>query len=112
MAASRLSIYNGALTVYLGDGPLDALDDDVPARYALASVWDRDGLKRCLAAGQWNFAARTTRRPSEPGISPEFGYRYAFQKPEDYVRLLGIAIEPYFTPEGVLENYNDEAGYW
>lgn len=106
----RLSLYSGALTVHLGEPPLETLDDDVPVRYALDDAWDRDGVKRCLEAGQWNFACRSARLEYEASITPEFGYRYAFEKPSDFVRTMGVCSDEFF--EQPLRQYADEAGYW
>jgi hypothetical protein len=107
---SRLTIYNGALTVHLGEPPLESLDDDVPTRYLLDGVWDREGLKRCLQQGQWNHAARTAAIEYEPSITPTVGYRHAFEKPSDYVRLMGIYSDQYL--QSPLTRYTDEGGYW
>lgn len=108
---SRLSIYNGALTVYLGEQPLEGLTDDVPVRYALDGVWDRDGLRRCLQLGQWNFAARSARLDYDPSITPlPGGYRYAFPKPSDFVRTMGVHSDPYF--KNAFTDYIDELSMW
>ena len=106
---TRLSLYNGALTVHLGEPPLSALTDDVPARYALDGVWDREGVRRCLQAGQWNFAARSAGIEYDPGITPQIGYAYAFEKPSDYVRTLGVFSDA--SLKSPYPNYDDEGAY-
>lgn len=110
MTASRLSIYNGALTTHLGEPPLDSLDDNVPARYLLDGVWDRDGVRSCLQQGQWNFAARSAALEYEASITPTSGYQHAFEKPTDFVRTMGVHSDDRFTMP--LLAYIDEAGYW
>ncbi|MCA9245238.1 MAG: hypothetical protein KDA32_14875, partial [Phycisphaerales bacterium] len=106
----RLSLYNGALTVHLGQPPLSALTDDESVRYALDNVWDRGALKTCLQKGQWNFAARSQRLEYDPSVTPDFGYQYAFAKPTDIVRLMGLCSDEYF--EAPLRMYQEESGYW
>lgn len=106
----RLSLYNGALVEHLGETPLETLTDDVPVRYALDGVWDRDGVVRCLKAGQWNFAARSARMEYDPDITPDFGYRFAFPKPDDFVRTLGVCSDGYHREPLTL--YRDEGRMW
>ena len=106
----KLSLYNGALVDHLGVDPLDALTDDLPVRYSLDNVWDRDAVDTCLELGQWNFAARSVRLEFESSITPEFGYQYAFTKPNDFIRTMGVCSDEYF--DDPLEDYTDESGFW
>ena len=106
---TKLSLYNGALNV-IGEPPLEALDDDVPARYALDDVWDRDAINTCLNMGQWNFAMRAVRLEYEPSITPSFGPRRAFERPDDFVRVAGICSDEYY--QNPLRDYMWEGGYW
>jgi hypothetical protein len=106
----RLSLYNAALTTHLGEPPLVALTDDVPARYLLDGVWDRNGVRRCLQQGQWNFAARSAALEPDESITPTAGYRHAFPKPDDFIRTLGVHSDEYFTIP--LLAYIDETAYW
>lgn len=106
----RLSIYNGAMTVHLGEPPLDTLDDDVPARYALDDVWTRDGVETCLQMGQWNYATRVVRLEFAPSITPEFGYQRAFEKPSDFVRTVAVCSDEYY--KFPLREYDDKASHW
>lgn len=98
------------MVVLLGQNPIDALTDDIPVRYALDNVWDRNGVNTCLSMGQWNFAARSARLEYEPSITPDFGYRFAFEKPSDFVRVMGVCSDEYFRSP--LRSYTFEAGYW
>lgn len=106
---SRLSLYNGALRV-LGERKLTSLTENREPRRKLDEAWDADALLTVLQAGQWNFAARTSRLEYEPSITPEFGYRYAFEKPSDFVRVMGVCSDEYFSAP--LTRYHFEAGYW
>lgn len=108
MAASVLSIYNGALAK-VRHRNLSTATDNTEARYlcdaeyAKAKAW-------CLEQGLWNFAVRTTMLESSTVVTPEFGMSYAFEKPDDFVRLNAISGNAYFNP--TLEQYVDEGGFW
>lgn len=107
---SKLSIYNNALTRFIGERKLSSLTEAREPRRLLDDVWDSDGVKTCLQEGQFNFAIRTTQMDYDTGIAPDFGYRRAFAKPSDYVRLAGICSDEYFKVP--LIHYQDNAGYW
>lgn len=87
--ADRLSIYNGALRL-LGERPVTLSENREP-RHLLDDVWDGGGIKRCLAAGQWNWAARKVQMQWSASITPAFGYRRGFEAPTDIDRLLGVS---------------------
>ena len=110
MAADRLSIYNGALVSFLGQRPLEALDEDLPNRHDLDQVWNTGGIKACLENGLWNFATRSSELNYEPGMTQDFGYTYAFEKPSDYCTLVMISSEGRFNE--AYRHYRDEAGHW
>jgi hypothetical protein len=109
MAATKLSLYNGALAA-IGERRLKTLTENREPRHILDDVWDRDAIKTQLEAGQWNFATRTSRFEYEPSITPDFGYQYAFQKPGDFVRLVGLSGDEYISQ--TESNYVDESGFW
>lgn len=106
--ADRLSIYKGALRL-LGPHELSALTDDRPERYQLDDAWT-DAVNHMLHEGFWNFAIRTVELSNDEDVAPRLGYDYAFSKPTDWVRTLGISNEATFRPG--FEQYEDEAGYW
>jgi hypothetical protein len=107
--ASKLSIFNGALLA-LGERKLSALSEARPGRRRLDSVWDDDGVKSCLQAGFWNFAMQSIELTHSPSIDPAFGFRYAFDKPTDWVRTAVVSADENFSDE--LLNYEDQGGYW
>ena len=109
MTASRLSIYQAAATV-LGESKPVSLTENVSVRKDLDGVWDRDGVKTCLQAYLWNFATRAVEIEYSPSITPPFGYTYAFEKPDDFVRLVNISRDEYFRHP--LNEFNDDGGYW
>ena len=102
----RLSIYNGALRL-LGERRLAGLTEDREPRYLLDDVWDSDGIRRCLEAAEWGFATRQLELNSSPSFAPQFGYQFAFERPDDFVRLVGITATPGGTP---FRQYQDQGG--
>lgn len=106
--ASRLNFYNKAL-LELGERKLASLAENRAPRRILDEAWDDEFVNYCLEQGQWNFAIRTAKLDYEPSIEPDFGYQRAFAKPDDFVRLVGIASDEYFASP--LTRYTDEAGY-
>lgn len=108
MADSVLSIYNGALSI-VRHRPLVTVTDNTEGRrlcdvhYAKSKAW-------CLEQGLWNFALRTTMLEPSVTETPVFGANYAFEKPEDFVRLNAISGNAYFNP--TLEHYVDEGPFW
>lgn len=106
---TRLSLYNEALRL-CSERPLRTLSDDVEARHVLDTIWDGNVIRYALEQGQWNFATRTNELTYTPSIEPPFGYRRAFVKPADLVRLTGISTDEYFTYP--LSRFKDEAGFW
>ena len=109
MATTRLRIYNGALTM-CGERMLASLSENREPRYLLDQVWDNDGVRKCLEAGQWKFAMRTIQADYDPAITPTFGYRRAFTKPTDWINTCAFCADEYFREP--LTQYSDEAGYW
>lgn len=106
--ASRLSIYNGALAA-LGERRLMKQTENREARRAMDDVWDRGGVRTCLAAGQWKFAMRASKWNYNPDFTAQFGYRRAFDHPTDWVRWAGVCEDEYFAVP--LTMYADEAGF-
>lgn len=106
--ADKLSVYNAALSL-LGQKRLANLADNREERRVLDDLWDA-AVGYCLEEGMWHFAVRTVELSSDAGIEPAFGYRYAFARPDDWVRTAGVGIEPMFNQP--LTAVASEAGYW
>jgi hypothetical protein len=106
---SRLGLYNRALR-QLGERTLANLGENIEPRRALDAAWDDGFLRYCLEQGQWNFAIRSVELTFSPDITPAFGYRYAFDVPEDWVRTVGLASDEYFTAP--LLQIAMEGEYW
>lgn len=110
---SQLDLYNGALRI-LGERKLASLSENREPRRLLDEAWasgaSEGQVRLCLEMGQWTFATRTVQLDYSPSVSPDFGYRYAFDFPEDWVRTIGVysdsnCIQP-------LLQYVAERRYW
>ncbi len=111
--AQRLALYNGALRI-IRETKLAAIDEEREPRRILDDAWTGLGtggaIKACLEMGIWHFAKRTVRITYNPSITPSFGYRYAYDKPEDYVRLVEMCSDEHFnTP---ITAYRENGPYW
>lgn len=106
---SKLTLYNGSLRL-LGERRLLTLTEDRPARRYLDDAWDDGLVDDALEQGFWNFATRSVEMQASASVEPEFGYRYAFQKPDDYIRTAALCTDEFF--KHTLNEYTDEAHYW
>ena len=109
MATTRLKIYNGALLI-CGERALASLTENREPRHLLDNVWNDGGNRYCLEQGQWNFAMRTARMTYDPDVDPEFGYRFAFGKPTDWVDTSAVCQDEFYNVP--LTQYADEIGWW
>lgn len=108
MANDQLSLYNNALTV-LGERKIASLTENREPRRVLDDVWS-GAVKYCLEQGQWKFAIRTSKLTYSTDVNPTFGYRRAFERPSDCVRLTALCSDEYMnTP---LLHYQEEAAWW
>ena len=110
---TQLDLYNGALRI-IKERRLGSLSENREPRRLLDDIW-ADGqtagaVKYCLEMGQWTFAKRMLRIDYSPSITPDFGYRYAFDQPEDMVKPVGIWCDE--RCQQPLLNYTDERHYW
>lgn len=108
---SKLALYSEALTL-CRETKLASLTEDREARHLLDQVYDGGGIRRVLEAGQWHFAMRTVQVDADPDLAPEFGFRYAFSKPTDWVLTSALCSDSYFRAPMTAAQYVDEAGYW
>jgi hypothetical protein len=104
---SKLERYNGALG-RLSERKLASLTEAREPRRVLDDFWD-SVTAYCLARGYWKHAKRTQRIEASANITPAFGPRFAFEKPDDLVRVYLVSgsksMEPGFS-------YLDENGVW
>ncbi len=108
MSATKLSIYNGALRL-LGERKT-TLTENRPARHYLDDAWDDGLVDAALEEGYWSFATRTVEIAASTSVSPDFGFQYAFEKPDDYIKLAGIYSDE--TCLNTVHRYSDEGGYF
>lgn len=107
--ADKLKLYNTAL-FHCGERSLASLTQNCESRRILDAIWDNGAIVSTLDDGLWNFATRTLKYTYSPDIEPDFGFRRAFNKPDDWVRTVGMAEDEFFTSP--LVQYEDEGGYW
>lgn len=105
----RLSLYNGALGV-LKETPLASLTEERESRRQLDRAWDEGAIRGCLEAGLWKFATRTVQADASPSMTPDFGYQFVFNHPDDFVKTAGVWADSLMTKPH--RQYRDEAGYW
>jgi hypothetical protein len=106
--ATKLEVYNQAL-LHLKTRRLRALTDARSERRDLDAVWSPT-IDYMLERGLWNFATRAQQWMSSDTIDPEFGYEYAYETPDDYVRLVDIGADERYG--WTLEDYKEEAGVY
>lgn len=106
---TRLSLYNDALLL-IGERSLDTLADNVETRRLLDQVWNSGAVDACLEEAQWQFAIRTIQIDYDPGMQPDFGYQYVFDKPTDWILTSAVCSDESFRVPVV--RYVDEAGFW
>jgi hypothetical protein len=107
--ATRLGLYNGALR-HLGERRLSSLTESREPRRVLDGIWDDNFVRRVLLQGQWRFAKRTVKLDYSQSVTPEFGYRRAFAKPTDFVRLAELCSDEFMRVP--LLHYRDAGAYW
>lgn len=110
---TKLAIYNGALR-RLGSRKLASLTEKREPRRVLDDIWGSasEVVLAALERGEWNFAIRTVEGIYSTSVEPPFGFRRAFDKPDDMRRLAALSASPYFKPPLTNDQYTDEAGYW
>lgn len=105
---TRIEVYNGAL-IKLGERRLATLSDNRPERRTLDALW-ADTMAYMIEAAMWNWASRTEELQPSDTVTPNFGYTYAFEKPDDYVRIVKISDNDTLVP--TLEDFMEEGDYF
>ncbi|WP_456389742.1 hypothetical protein [Profundibacter sp.] len=113
LSTTKLDIYNGALR-RLGSRSLASLTENRKPRRVLDDIWGDDDkvVRRALRKGSWNFAMRSSEIVYETSVAPDFGFKRAFIKPTDLLRLNTLAADEYMRSPLVHSQFIDEAGYW
>jgi len=107
--ATQLSLYNEALRI-CGERKLASLTENREPRRLLDQAWDEGALKYCLEMGSWNFATRSLLLQNDENFTTQFGYRYAFERPSDLVRLVAFCSDEYYNVP--LTQYLEEGSYY
>lgn len=111
--ADKLAIYNGALR-RLGSRKLASLGENREPRRVLDDAWGEDDnlVRVALARGEWNFALFAAKVDASTTVTPGFGFVYAFDKPEEFIRLAAMSASDRFIPPLDARDYVDEGSYW
>lgn len=108
----KLGVYNGALR-RLGSRPLASLTESRKPRRVMDGIWDNEAfVTSALEKGEWNFAIRSVEGVYSTSVEPPFGFRRAYNKPDDLCRLAALSPDEYFRRPLVHDEYVDEAGYF
>lgn len=110
--AIQLDIYNGALSEHIGERMVTATSTGEPKTILDAAWGSGSFILECLEEGDWTFGTRTIELTYDPSIQPDFGFPYAFEKPEDWVRTCAISADPDFMNRLDETGFADENGYW
>jgi len=102
--AVKLDIYNEAL-LHLKTRRLRTLTDARSERRDLDAVWSPT-IDYMLERGMWNFATRAQQWMPSDTIEPEFGFEYAYEQVDDYVRLVDIGADDRYG--WTLDDYSEE----
>lgn len=105
----QLAIYNEALRL-VGERALSSLSENREPRRLLDAAWNFNAIDTALEQGQWKWALRPASLTYSPSVQPSFGFRYAFNQPEDMLRLSYFCEDERFRFP--LLQYMDAGGYW
>lgn len=107
MAASKLGLYNEALG-HLMERKLTSLSENREPRRVLDDYWDRV-VGHCVGRHFWKWAKRVTQIDASSTTTPYFGWKYAFEIPDDWVRTYLVSTVETLNPP--LWDYAEEAGF-
>lgn len=102
---TKLEVYNLAL-LSIRESRLASLSEVRESRYNLDTVWDTT-LEELISKGFWRFALRTVKIDSDDAITPNFGFRYCFNLPDDWVRSYEVSGSEFMDPP--LEQWQEES---
>lgn len=109
MTTTKLSLFNGALRE-LGSRKLASLSENRESRRVLDDIWTGGFVDEVLETAQWTFAMRAIEIASDPSASPDFGFRYKFTKPDDWVKTSYVCTDEDFNTPCL--DYADENDAW
>ena len=94
MGTSQLSLYQKALK-HLEERPLSSLAENREPRRLLDAEYT-DALETCLQSGFWKFALRMVMASPDAAQTPNFGRKYSYTKPSDWVRTYQVSCDDRF----------------
>ena len=99
---SAISVCSAAL-LELGSRPINDFNEATEGARLCANLWPilRDNM---LRIHPWNFAKKRVKL-SPTTTPPEFGYKYAYSPPSDFLRVLSVNGDPapgMYWPEGFV----------
>ena len=106
--ADQLTLYNSALG-HLKERALASLSENREPRRVLDAYW-QDAVNYCLGQGLWLFAKRTIEATPSTTLLPAFGWVYAFEIPNDWIRTMEMSADNLFTVP--LDLVVEETGVW
>lgn len=93
---TKLSVFNNAMWLLRRRSLVNITDAGDSAR-TLLMLWDRT-VDYCLAQGHWKFAEDETKLDTASVSEvPTYGLQYAFDKPDNFIRVNEISSDEYFT---------------
>lgn len=107
---SKLTLMNGALAI-LGQRKISSLTEATESRRLLDDHYDKV-VEYMLMVADWNFAGVSVSIEASVDVEPSFGYGYAFEKPDDWLRTVQLSANDRFFPILGPGEYVDEAAYW
>jgi len=107
--STLLGIYNDALLI-LGLERIATVSDSSQRRSVLDTAMNADLVEEILEDTAWVFGKTSTKLEYNPGVEPDWGYRRAFDKPANMLRLDGIYHDEYF--QSPVDRYQDEGDYF
>lgn len=116
MPATQLGIYQDAARS-LNERKPASLSENTELRRVLDDVWSQSGITMgaaifCLEQSHWGFGTRSSALAYNPAVEPPFGFPFAFNKPDDWVRTVAVCCDPFFKAPLADNGYADEAGFW
>ncbi len=108
MSASVLGTYNKALR-HLEERPLLSLTEKREPRYLLDAEWS-DAVATVLQSGYWKFGMRMVLANPDTTSSLNFGRKYSYLKPSDWVRTYQVSPDDRFYR--LDREYIDGNGSW
>ena len=103
----KLEVMNRVL-IKLGQRPLSSLSDSRPEQRAIDRVYD-SAVQKLIEGAFWKFASKSSELQQSDTAATQFGYQFAYELPEDYVRIIRICDNERFRP--TLIDFLIENGY-